>query len=433
MLGLEAIDSVPGATHEACHPTPAEVFRARAAQSRIAFLDGRAAAAHAPRSLIAWNARGELRIESDASVSVDGSRRRASDPLAAMDAFLASEARAGRTVIGALAYELRGLIEPKAAGRHRSSGPLAVLVAYDTVLEFDHHRDTWSAPPPQIAAAAFDRCSVSELRVSSDAADYARRFAAVRAWIGAGDVYQVNLALTFEAAMYGNPAGLYQRLAARQPVAYGAYVDCGDFQLLSNSPELFLERRGAEIVTRPIKGTRPRGEGPRDDERLRAELRADPKERAEHVMIVDLERNDLGRIAVAGSVRVAEWQTVRTLPTLHHLESTVAATLLPGLRFSDIVRATFPGGSITGAPKIRAMQIIDRLEDEPRGFYTGAILHHRPDGDFTMSMAIRTATVRRGRIRYAAGGGLVWDSVDTKEHAECLLKARAFLEAADRA
>jgi para-aminobenzoate synthetase component 1 len=243
----------------------------------------------------------------------------------------------------------------------------------------------------------------------------------------------VNLAISFTGELCGSPVALYDRLASSHPVPYGAYVDCGDFTVLSNSPELFLRRRGGSITTRPIKGTRPRGETDADDARRREELRTDVKERAEHVMIVDLERNDLGRVAEIGSVRVEELEIVRSYPTLHHLESTVTARLSRETRFSDILRATFPGGSITGAPKIRAIQIISELECERRGVYTGAILHHLPNGDFTMSIAIRTATVTGTRVRYAAGGAVVWDSTARAEYRECLLKAQAFLEAAKSA
>ncbi|MGH7857705.1 MAG: anthranilate synthase component I family protein, partial [Candidatus Binatia bacterium] len=208
------------------------------------------------------------------------------------------------------------------------------------------------------------------------------------------------------------------------------FLDLGDFQILSNSPELFLERRGLRVATRPIKGTRPRGATADADAGLIEELRRDAKERAEHLMIVDLERSDLGRIAEIGSIEVEDFAAVESYATLHHLESTVCGKVPPELPFSAFLRALFPGGSITGAPKIRAMQILEELETEGRGFYTGGILHYPPGRDFSMSICIRTATVRGGRVRYAAGGGLVADSNVEAEHAECLLKARAFFTAA---
>ena len=431
MLDVTTIDAGASARESDGNArTPADLFRALCTEPRIAFLDGRAAVAHAPRSVLAWNPVRELRLDADAGMSIDGRRCAGADPFTALDDFLGAESAAGRTVIGALAYELGGVIEPRARGRQRAAMPLAVLTSYDRILGFDHRRGVWSSPPPRFAVRSLEACTVAGVRVSSEEAAYARRFARARRWIGAGDVYQVNLAIAFEGTVRGHPAVLYERLASGHPVPYGAYLDCGELQLLSNSPELFLERRGERIVTRPIKGTRPRSANAGEDARLREELRVDAKERAEHVMIVDLERSDLGRIGEIGSVRVGEREAVRTYPTLHHLESSIVTRIRRGLRFSEILRATFPGGSITGAPKIRAMQIIDELEDEPRGFYTGAVLHHSPDGDFTMSIAIRTATVHGGRIRYMAGGALVWDSIASQEYAECLLKARAFLEAA---
>jgi len=207
------------------------------------------------------------------------------------------------------------------------------------------------------------------------------------------------------------------------------YFDAGSFQILSNTPELFLGRRGRQITTQPIKGTRRRGHTPDEDRRLRTELRTDPKERAEHIMIVDLERNDLGRICRAGTVQVRDLSQIRSYPTLHHMVSTVEGQLEGDLRVSDMVRATFPGGSITGAPKIRAMEIIDALEPNARGIYTGALGLIDGAGDMHLSLPIRTAITAGGTIYYGAGGGIVVDSDADTEYAESLLKAKALLEA----
>ncbi|MGH7898769.1 MAG: aminodeoxychorismate synthase component I [Candidatus Binatia bacterium] len=411
-------------------PDVTEMFRRLNGRSCVAFLDGRAGLSRAPWSHLAWDPVRRLRIDADARVRIDDVRRPAVDPLRAIDEFLEAEGSAGRTVIGALSYDLGRLIEPRAATGRRGTLPLVALDSFGHVLGFDHRHGTWSSPPPEIAAAAAPTCSVGVPRALTDRATYTRRFERAQQWISAGDVYQVNLAILFEAKFRGEPVAFYQRLAARNPAAYGAYLDFGEFQVVSNSPELFLERRDSSIATRPIKGTRPRGGCPLEDEQLREELRRDPKERAEHVMIVDLERSDLGRIAELGSVRVEEFETVETYPTLHHLESRVSGRLRPGLRFSDILRATFPGGSITGAPKIRAMQIIGELEVASREYFTGAILYYPPNGAFTMNLAIRTAVIAGGRIRYWAGGGLVHDSVAEREYRECLLKARPFLASA---
>ena len=410
-------------------PEPAELFRRVIGRRRVAFLDGRGAHARAARSHLAWEPIRELRVEADESVRVDGHSLAGDGPLAAIDDFLAGESAAGRTVVGVLGYELTHTIEPRALGRLRTRLPIAVLASYARALTYDHRRRAWLDPLPDVDPREAAACRVVDLRPAVGEKRYRRLFERARDWIAAGDVYQVNLSIRFDAAVDGEPAALYERLAARQPVPFGAYLDCGNFQVLSNSPELFLARRGGAIETRPIKGTRPRGTSPAEDARLRQELCASAKDRAEHVMIVDLERSDLGRVATTASVRVAELGTLASYSTLHHLESTVAAIVPTDCRFSDLLRATFPGGSITGAPKIRAVQIIDELEEESREIYTGAVLYYPPGGDFTMSLAIRTATVADGRLRYSAGGGLVWDSTAATEYAECLLKAQALFDA----
>src|SRR5438477_72169 len=222
---------------------------------------------------------------------------------------------------------------------------------------------------------------------------------------------------------------LAAHLPRRHPVPYGAYIDFGKAQLVANSPELFLRRRGRCVETQPIKGTRPRGDRPGRDAALVAELLADPKERAEHVMIVDLERNDLGRVCETGSVVVERYAAVESYPTVHHLVSTVAGRLRHDVGLADLLRATFPGGSITGAPKVRAMEIIRELEPWPRERYTGAFGFLDPRGDLELALAIRTATVSGGVVRYHAGGGIVADSDPERELAETWLKTAALRRA----
>lgn len=410
--------------------TPQDLFLRVASIPGVAFLDGRAGLERAPHSHLAWNPLRRLRMEANGSARLNGEIVGGCPALETIDRFLQEESAAGRTVIGVLSYELGRWLEPRTGGGPGVDLPVISLASYERSYTFNHIQNRWVDPPPEFPPATAGDVRVTRPRVSLDLGSYRQRFDRVQRWIASGDIYQANLSIGFDAEIRGDAASLYERLATLNPTHYGAYVDWGDFQILSNSPELFVERRGDRIATRPIKGTRPRGASPREDRRLAAELQADPKELAEHVMIVDLERNDLGRIAELGSVRVEEFQTVVSYPTLHHLESTVSARCRPGLRFSEILRAMFPGGSITGAPKIRAMQILGEIEPEPRGFFTGSILHHPPSGNFTMSIAIRTATVRAGRIRYGAGGGLVADSEAEREYKECFLKARAFFAAA---
>jgi para-aminobenzoate synthetase component 1 len=255
---------------------------------------------------------------------------------------------------------------------------------------------------------------------------YFKALEAVLEYIAAGDIYQANISQRFETRFQGDPWALYRRLRSRFPASFGAYLDCGHFQVLSNSPERFLLVEDGRISTCPIKGTRPRGMTVEDDARIIGHLRRDPKERAEHVMIVDLERNDLGKICKVGSVQVEQFEVIETYHTLHHMVSTVAGTLEEGTGPIDCLRATFPGGSITGAPKIRAMEIIDEVEPTARGLYTGAIGCIGFSGTMELNIVIRTAIVTGDRIYFQTGGGIVADSSPKREYEETLLKAETF-------
>ena len=232
----------------------------------------------------------------------------------------------------------------------------------------------------------------------------------VRDYIVAGDVYQVNLSQRFRAPWSGGSLELYRRLRELNPAPFAAFLEGGDFAVVSSSPERMLRLRDGVVETRPIKGTRPRGVTPVEDEALGRELRRSAKDRAEHIMIVDLERSDLGRVCEIGSVHVSEMMALESYATVHHLTSTVRGALGPGRGVADLLRATFPGGSITGAPKIRAMEIIDELEPTRRGVYTGAIGYFSADGGVDLNIAIRTAIVRGGEAFVQLGGGIVYDS-----------------------
>ncbi len=255
---------------------------------------------------------------------------------------------------------------------------------------------------------------------------YAAAFAQVHDYIGAGDIYQANLTFPLQARYAGPVSALYAALRARQPVPHGALVDLGGAAILSRSPELFfaLSAEG-ELTARPMKGTTPRGATPAEDDRLAAELAASDKNRAENLMIVDLLRNDLSRISAIGSVEVPELFAVERYATVHQMTSRITARILPGTGLAQIFTALFPCGSVTGAPKIRAMQILRELEPAPREAYCGAIGWIAPDGSMQFNVAIRSLICfPDGRARLNVGGGLVYDSTAQAEYDEALLKAR---------
>ncbi len=339
--------------------------------------------------------------------------------------------RAGCHVAGFLAYEAAAAFEPRLAAvldePEANELPLALFGIFDDVVEWGRHqRDTllpWRmregdislAIEPALARPAFLK-AVEEARSA----------------MAAGEIYQLNLTFPLHVRGVDDPLALYDRLCACQPVAHAAYVDLGDRQILSLSPELFVAGVGRRLVTRPMKGTRMRSANPRADQEGARALAADPKNRAENLMIVDLLRNDLARLARPGSVRVEELFTVERYPTVWQMTSTISARTAAPLDLRSLFSALFPCGSVTGAPKIRAMEWIARLERHRRGIYTGTIGWAGPlDGAradatrFSFNVAIRTlVTDGRGAASLPVGAGIVWDSVAQAEHEECLLKGR---------
>jgi para-aminobenzoate synthetase component 1 len=347
--------------------------------------------------------------------------------------------------VGYLGYELGHLFERLPA---RAVDDLALpdlhFAFYDTVEE--RRGSSWRTwrderPLEKLAAAALSALGSARTLAPCDrfhpAGEGARpgenvtpeRFRAMVAraleYIAAGDIFQVNLSRRISVPTSRPAPELYLELRERSPAPHAAYLDLGSAQILSNSPELFLRRRGRDILTRPIKGTRPRGVAEEDGRQARALLDS-AKDEAEHIMIVDLERNDLGRVAEFGSVRVEGYRALESFSTVHHLVSTVRAQLRLDAGLDAILAATFPGGSITGAPKIRAMEIIDELEPTVRSVYTGAIGWIDFSGDFDFNIAIRTLIVRDGLAHYQVGGGIVADSDPELELAETRDKGRAF-------
>ena len=253
---------------------------------------------------------------------------------------------------------------------------------------------------------------------------YLQALSRIREYIAQGDVYQVNLTQRFSFPLSGEPYYLLQRLFGLNPAPFYAYLNCDDFQVLSTSMERFLYRRGDYLETRPIKGTRPRGATPAEDAALRRELADSPKDDAELSMIVDLLRNDLGKVCAPRSVAVQEHKRLEAYQNVYHLVSIVTGRVRPGVNQVDILRATFPGGSITGCPKIRAMEIIDELEPHVRHVYCGAIGYLGLHRNLDLNVAIRTAIISRGQAHFAVGGGVVYDSREEDEFEETIHKGR---------
>ena len=269
-----------------------------------------------------------------------------------------------------------------------------------------------------------ERAKISDLTLSWTREQYTQAFDKVEEFIAAGDVYQINLTLKFHFAFEGDAVALYAALRRKQRVAYGAVIGAPGFNVLSLSPELFFRREGKHMSTRPMKGTAPRGRTPREDARLKTWLAMDEKQRAENLMIVDLLRNDLGRVAKIGSVEVTDLFTVETYRSVHQMTSGISAELRSDMGLKDMLRALFPCGSVTGAPKVRAMEIIHELEPAPRGVYTGAIGHITPSGDAQFNVAIRTVVLDADGGEMGIGSGIVADSKADSEFEECLLKAQ---------
>lgn len=338
--------------------------------------------------------------------------------------------RTGRFVAGYVGYEAGYAFEPAlftgTARRPDGAPPLAWLGVYERPRLLSPAAVAGALPPEGDASL-----QIGALRFGTGREDYRQHVARVKAAIRAGEVYQINYTAPVRFRAGGDPLALYRRLRARQPVPYGAFLNVGnETHVLSASPELFLRRDGERVWTRPMKGTVRRGATPAEDRRLRRWLAADEKSRAENLMIVDLLRNDLSVCCRPGSVRVPCLFEVEPYETVAQMTSTVEGRLKPGLGYGDLFRALFPCGSVTGAPKLRAMQHIRRLERQPRGVYCGTIGFAGPR-EAVFNVAIRTVELQRGAGQMGIGSGLVWDSDADAEYDECVLKAQ-FLTAEAR-
>jgi para-aminobenzoate synthetase/4-amino-4-deoxychorismate lyase len=352
----------------------------------------------------------------------------ADEPSGIAGAFARIEAGLARGLhaAGFLSYELGYAFEPRLAGQLPSQRSLPLL--WFGLFE----------APRSVEPAALDRdfaalCPppLEDLTFGLDEAGHAAAVQRVLDYLRAGDAYQVNLTFPIRFRYPGDPLALYGALRASQPVAHGGLIATGEASILSVSPELFIATAGGHATTRPMKGTAARGVDAQADEVAKASLRADPKQRAENLMIVDLLRNDLSRVSEQGSVEVPALFSVETYPGFHTLTSTVTSRLRHGLSLLEQMQALFPCGSVTGAPKLRAMEIIRELEAAPREIYTGSIGTIAPNGDLSFNVAIRTATLLPGGAGvYGVGGGIVVDSRPAEEYAECRLKARVLTDLA---
>jgi para-aminobenzoate synthetase / 4-amino-4-deoxychorismate lyase len=317
----------------------------------------------------------------------------------------------GREAVGFVAYEAAPAFDPAFRCHPLDSLPLVWFGVYSQPKVVA----SWELPRNRPQIGAWEH--------GVDGAAYRVVLARLRQWIAAGDTYQVNYTFPMEAPFAGPALAWFVDLAEGQRSPYSALLHLGDVTVVSVSPELFFQLEGGRIVTRPMKGTWGRGRLPSEDAACASALAQSPKDRAENLMIVDLLRNDLGRIAETGSVRVEELFAVERYPTVWQMTSTIAAETCAGV--PEIFAALFPSGSVTGAPKVRTMEIIRDMEPEPRGVYCGAIGRWTARDRAVFSVAIRTAVVdhQRGRVRYAVGSGITWESAASAEYEECLLKA----------
>ncbi len=363
-------------------------------------------------------------------------------------------------------YDLKDFVEPRLPRRSVNDLELpdCHLGFYDSLVAFDHHlQKTWiistglgadgarsetgarkrlaswvarldgpevEAAPPRAPRAT--QTGAAPVTSNLSRASFIHAVERALSYIRAGDIYQVNLAHRLSSPWSNSGWEFFRLLAAVSPAPFSAWLDCGAFQIASSSPELFLRLSGSHVVTRPIKGTRPRSADPNRDTQLAYELQTSPKEMAELVMITDLLRNDLGRVCEFGTIHVPELAQLERFPQVQHLVSTVEGRLRPGLPHSSALSSCFPGGSVTGAPKIRAMEIIDELEPVTRGPYTGALGYLGFNRESQLAIAIRTAICRRGTVHFHVGAGIVADSVPAAEYEETLAKAQGFLAALAR-
>lgn len=433
------------------HGDPLERFaRLRQRHGAVLLDSGRPEGPGGRYDILASDPRATLEIGPDGRIRCDAGLALPDAPFAAQQALLdsldldvpQSELPFLGGLIGYWSYDLgRRLERLPSLARDATSLPWSRLGLYDWALIHDHQRrEAWLVATPQRREQVLQWLArepapeapfaiTAEFSAELDRASYGRRFRAVQRYIHTGDCYQINLAQRFSAPYRGDLWQAYRRLRRATPTPFAGYLAWDDKAVLSLSPERFLDVRDSRVETRPIKGTRARGATPREDRALADELMHSAKDRAENVMIVDLLRNDLGRVCAPGSVRVPQLCGLESYANVHHLVSVVTGELDAGRAPLDLLAAAFPGGSITGAPKIRAMQIIDELEPSRRSVYCGSLGYVDMRGHMDTSIAIRTAVADGGRLHLWGGGGLVADSEEEAEYRETLDKIGRLMEA----
>lgn len=442
-------------------PDSAELFQAIAAEPWSVFLDSGRPRAGSGRFDILTARPFITLVSRDGETAIEQAGRlikSVEDPFMLLRRYLAAEVESTLLpftggAIGYFGYDLARCIEHFGDRNDASVIPDMVVGIYDWAVVVDHaSRSSWLVGAErdartegswdellamfgEPASTGSNRPSASPFRVGEVACNftldtYRAAFERIQQYIHAGDCYQVNLAQQFSAPVSGDHWLGYQALRRLNPAPYSAYLNFPGVRVLSSSPERFLSLRQGVIETKPIKGTRPRATEPEEDAALAMALRNSEKDRAENLMIVDLLRNDLGKVCTPGSVRVPRLFEIESFATVHHLVSTVTGELAEGGDAVGLLRAAFPGGSITGAPKLRAMQIIDELEPHRRGVYCGAIGWLGFNGDMDTSIAIRTLVSANDTLLFYAGGGIVADSEAEAEYRECFDKATAMLDLA---
>ncbi|MCU7918214.1 MAG: aminodeoxychorismate synthase component I [Candidatus Thiodiazotropha sp. (ex Epidulcina cf. delphinae)] len=442
------------------HSDSADLFETIRHQQWSVFLDsGRPAISQGRYDILAASPYLTLVTRGEETEICDRSGRQLSfeDPLALLRGYLSSPLLPSHPeipfiggAIGYFSYDLaRRWLRLPALMEQRETLPQMAIAFYDWALVVDHEsRASWLVSlvgedwgtervrselvqgfshPVSRAERSF-RLS-SEIRSNLSRAAYADRFARIQHYIREGDCYQVNFAQRFSGMIEGDAWSLYRHLRQVNPSPFSAFMDYPFATILSTSPERFLHLHRGRVETRPIKGTRPRNEDPHNDSQLRRSLATSEKDRAENLMIVDLLRNDLGRVCKTGSVKVPALFDIESFAQVHHMVSTVSGELDPGRDALDLLRACFPGGSITGAPKLRAMEIIDELEQAQRGLYCGSIAYIGMDGSMDSNIAIRSLVIRDRCLDFWAGGGIVADSGEEAEYQESLDKASAIFTA----